>query len=81
MIGRTLVLLAAILATGVPARAADNPLVGTWRIASFEREIVETKAVSQGFGGNAMGLMTLTPDGRAWVCQAQATRPADPDRR
>jgi hypothetical protein len=62
---RTLVILLAIMATGIPARAEDtNPLVGTWRIVSFERENVDTKAVSKGFGGNAMGFATYTPDGR-----------------
>jgi hypothetical protein len=74
MIGRTLILLAAIVATGVPARAEDNPLVGTWRIVSFERENVDTKAVSQAFGGNAMGFATFTPDGRASYMAVDAKR-------
>jgi hypothetical protein len=58
-------ILLAIVATGMPARAEDNnPLVGTWRLVSFERQNVDTKAVSQGFGGNAMGFVTYTADGR-----------------
>jgi hypothetical protein len=75
MIGRTLVLLTAIAATGVPARAEDtNPLVGTWRIVSFQRENVDTKAVSAGFGGNAMGFATYTPDGRVSFMAVDAKR-------
>jgi hypothetical protein len=81
MIVRTLVILLAIVVTEIPA-GAQNPssIVGTWRVVSFEREIVETKAVSQGFGRNAMGLMTLTPDGRASVIIVDAKRkpPARP---
>ena len=76
MIGRTLVLLAAIVATGVPAQAADNTLVGTWRIVSFERENVDTKAMSKGFGGNAMGFATYTPDGRVSFMVIDAKRKA-----
>ena len=81
MIVRALVILLAIVATGIPARAQNpSPIVGTWRLVSWEREIVETKAVSQSFGGNAMGLMTLTPDGRASVIVVDAKRkpPAQP---
>jgi hypothetical protein len=81
MIVRTLVLLAAIVATGVPARAEDtNPLVGTWRVVSFERQIVETKAISQGYGGNVAGLATYTPDGHMSLMVVDAKRhpPAEP---
>jgi hypothetical protein len=74
MIGRTLVLLAAIGATTIPARAEDNPLVGTWRIVSFDRENVDTKAVSKGFGGNAMGFVTYTSDGRVSFMAIDAKR-------
>jgi hypothetical protein len=81
MIARTLVILLAIVAAGIPAGAqTPSPIVGTWRVVSFDREIVETKAVSQGFGGNAMGLMTLMPDGHASVIVVDAKRkpPARP---
>jgi hypothetical protein len=81
MIVRALVILVAIVATGIPA-GAQNPssIVGTWRVVSFEREIVETKAVSQGFGGHAMGFVTYTPDGRMMFMIVDATRkpPAQP---
>ena len=64
MIVRALVILLAIVATGIPAGAQDpSPIVGTWRVVSFEREVLETKAISKGFGGNAMGFVTFMPDG------------------
>jgi hypothetical protein len=75
MIVRTLVILLAIVATGMPARTEDNnPLVGTWRLVSFERQNVDTKAVSQGFGGNAMGFVTYTADGRVSFIAVDAKR-------
>jgi hypothetical protein len=78
---RTLaILLTAIVATGVSARAEDNPLVGTWRIVSYEREIVDTKAVSKGFGGNPIGFVTFTPDGHIslMIVDAKRKTPAQP---
>jgi hypothetical protein len=44
MIVRTLVILLMIVATGIPAGAQNpSPIVGTWRVVSFEREVLETK--------------------------------------
>jgi hypothetical protein len=81
MIVRALVILLAIVATGIPAGAQDpSPIVGTWRVVSFEREVLETKAISKGFGGNAMGFTTFTPDGRMMSMIVDSTRkpPAQP---
>jgi hypothetical protein len=80
MIGRTFVLLTAIVATGVPVRAENNPLVGTWRLVSFDREIVATKEVVHAFGGHATGFSTYTADGRYMSMVVDATRkpPAQP---
>jgi hypothetical protein len=70
-----------MVATGIPAQA-QNPssIVGIWRVVSYEREIVDTKAVSQGFGRNAMGFVTFTPDGRMMLMIVDAMRkpPAQP---
>ena len=75
MIVRTLVILLAIVATGIPAGAqSTSPVVGTWRVVSYDREVVETKAISHGFGGNPMGLVTYTPDGRMMLMIVDATR-------
>jgi hypothetical protein len=80
MVGRTLVLLAAIVATGVPVQAEDNTLVGTWRLVSFDREIVATKEVIHAFGGHATGFATYTADGRYMSLIVDSTRkpPAQP---
>lgn len=81
MIVRTLVILLTIVATGIPAGAqSTSRIVGTWRVVSYDREVVETKAISHGFGGNPMGLVTYTPDGRMMLMIVDATRkpPAKP---
>jgi hypothetical protein len=81
VIVRTLVILLAIVATGIPAQAQNpSPIVGTWRVVSFEREVLDTKAKSQGFGGHAMGFTTYTPDGRMMSMVVDSTRkpPARP---
>jgi hypothetical protein len=81
MIVRALVILLAIVATGIPARAQNpSPIVGTWRVVSYEREILETKAITKGFGGNAMGFVTFTPDGQMMTMVVDSTRkpPAQP---
>jgi hypothetical protein len=80
MIGRILVLLAAIVATGVPVRAENNPLVGTWRLVSFDREIVATKEVVHAYGGHGTGFATYTADGRFISLNIDSTRkpPAQP---
>jgi hypothetical protein len=81
MIVRALVILLAIVATGIPAGAQNpSPIVGTWRVVSFDREIVETKAISHGFGGHPMGRLTFTSDGQMMSMVVDSTRkpPAQP---
>jgi hypothetical protein len=79
MIKQTFALLA-LVATGLPARAEDNPLVGTWRLVSFDRENVATKEVVHAFGGHATGYSIYTPDGRYISLIVDSTRksPAQP---
>src|SRR5262249_14730801 len=64
----------------VPAHAEDNPLVGTWRLVSFDREIVATKEVVKAFGGHGTGFTTYTADGRYSSLTIDSTRkpPAQP---
>ena len=81
MIVRTLVILLAIVAIGIPAGAqTPSPIVGTWRLISFDREVMETKAVSHAFGGHAVGLLTYTADGHMMLMVVDSTRkpPAQP---
>jgi hypothetical protein len=75
MIGRILVILMAIVATGIPAGAQNpSPIVGTWRLVSFDREIVGTKEVVHAFGGHATGFVTYTADGRVMTMIVDSTR-------
>ena len=80
MIGRRFILLSAIAAIAVPAYAEDNPLVGAWRLVSFDRVIVATKEVVHAFGGHATGFSTYTADGRYISLIVDSTRkpPAQP---
>ena len=78
---RTFILLLAIAAGGIPARAqSPSSIVGTWRLVSMDREVLETKVVSHAFGGHAVGLLTYTSDGRMMVMIVDSTRkpPAQP---
>jgi hypothetical protein len=81
IIVRTLVVLLMLTETGIPPRA-ESPasIVGTWRLVSFDREVVETKAVSHAFGGHALGRLTYTADGHMMVMIVDSTRkpPAKP---
>jgi Lipocalin-like domain len=78
---RMLVVLLATAVSGIPARAQPpGSVVGTWRLVSFDREVLETKAVSHAFGGHAVGLLTYTSDGRmmAIIVDSMRKPPARP---
>lgn len=77
---RAFILLSAISAIAVPAHAEDNPVVGAWRLVSFDRVIVATKQVVHAFGGHATGFSTYTADGRYISLIVDSTRkpPAQP---
>lgn len=81
LVVQTIIVLLVIAAGGVPARAQspDSP-VGTWRLVSMDREVLETNAVSHAFGGHAVGLLTYMSDGRMMVMIVDSTRkpPARP---
>jgi len=46
------------------ARADDNPLIGTWRLKSFVREISGTSERYNQFGDHPDGYLTYGADGR-----------------
>src|SRR5690348_7805442 len=74
---RVLLVALMIAASGIPARAQNsNPIAGTWRLVSVSDEVVETKAVTQGFGGtgHAAGLASFTSDGWMNVMLGDPTR-------
>ena len=53
----------------LPTRAADisKSLIGTWRITSYSRMIVETNEVSRPFGENPVGYIQYSPGGHMVV--------------
>jgi len=76
MIKQTLALLT-FVAIAAPA-SAEASIVGTWRLVSFDREIVATKEVVKAFGGHATGFATYTADGRYSSLLIDSTRPSRP---
>ena len=47
-----------------PVRAAENPLVGSWHLKSFVREVADTKEQYDQFGKHPDGYLTYGADGR-----------------
>src|SRR3979411_2317671 len=72
---RTLLLagFAAGIAVASPAAAADVSILGTWRLVSEQRTIVETGEVIPGTG--ARGYITYGNDGRIMVLIVRQPRP------
>jgi hypothetical protein len=52
---------------------SDDPLVGTWRLVSFEMRD-EDGRVTHPLGGDAVGFITYTPDGHMAVQFGRADR-------
>ena len=68
-----LVALAAGIALASPARAADVSILGTYRLVSEQRTIVDTNEVIPGTG--ARGYITYGDDGRMIVLIVRQPRP------
>jgi lipocalin-like protein len=49
---------------GSAAHAADQRVIGTWRLISFATEDAETGAVAKPWGERPTGFLTYTPGGR-----------------
>ena len=49
------------------ARAAEIPLLGTWRLQSFVYEVIGTGARSKPFGEHPIGFLSYSPDGRMYA--------------
>ena len=45
----------------------DNPLVGTWKMMSWTRELTATREKSDAFGPNPRGWINYSPSGRMMV--------------
>ena len=65
------------LLSHAPARAGDNPLVGTWRVTSFVREVAGTGERYNQFGEHPDGYISYGADGRmfAFIVSDQQPRP------
>ena len=61
------------------ARAAENPLLGTWRLQSFVYEVIGTGARSKPFGEHPIGFLSYSPDGRMYVILVAEDRPKPHD--
>ena len=51
----------------VPASAGDNPLLGTWRLQSFVREVTATGERYNQLGAHPNGYISYAADGRMLV--------------
>lgn len=67
MIRRTLLMLfpvTAVMGLTTVAAAEDNPLLGTWKLKSFVREVVGTGERYNQMGAEPDGYLSYSPDGR-----------------
>jgi hypothetical protein len=64
-----LALFALLLALPVPeaVQAADNPVIGTWKMQTYTREVLKTGARSNAFGDKPDGYISYSPDGRMYA--------------
>jgi Lipocalin-like domain len=61
------------------ARAAENPLLGTWRLQSFVYEVIGTGTRFKPFGEHPIGFLSYSPDGRMYVILVAEDRPKPHD--
>ena len=57
-------LLGALCVFCVQPADAEAPIVGTWKLQSFTREIVATGKRDNPFGEQPHGYLSFSPDGR-----------------
>ena len=60
-------LISACLLVPALGRADDNPLLGTWRLKSFVREVAATSERYDQLGPHPDGYISYAPDGRMLV--------------
>jgi hypothetical protein len=72
---RKLVLAVAIAAMPISVIAAEDELVGTWKVVSFTRKILDTGEVVNTFGKNPKGFITYGKDGRMLTLGVSDERP------
>lgn len=68
------VFFALAISTVAATAWATDPIVGTWRLASWTNEELESKIVRKMFGDKPDGLLTLTSDGRFMLIITEQNR-------
>lgn len=78
---RRLAMLAApiLMMPATPAPAADNPVIGTWRLKSYVREVTATGQRYNLFGDKPDGFIGYAPDGRMYATFINTDRVAPRD--
>ena len=64
---KKLVVLVFALLSSLAAQAADNPVIGTWRLQSYVREVSATGQRYNLFGDKPDGYIGYAPDGRMYA--------------
>jgi hypothetical protein len=64
---KLVVLAFALLLSPLLAQAADNPVIGTWRLQSYVREVSATGQRYNLFGDKPDGYIGYAPDGRMYA--------------
>ncbi len=57
-------LVSVLLLLPISAPAGENPVLGTWKLQSFMREVLATGERYKEFGAKPDGYITYLPDGR-----------------
>ena len=75
-----LALLGALCVLCVQPADAESPIVGTWKLQSFTREIVATGRRDNPFGEQPQGYVIFSPDGHSCgiITKGERVRPAGP---
>ena len=57
-----------------PAPGAPNPLVGTWKLVSFQFETEGSNERRDAYDAHPSGFINITPDGRMMTVSAVSAR-------
>ena len=68
-----------LLVPGTAARAADNPLIGTWKLKSYVREVAATGERYNERGEHPSGYLGYAADGRMYAIITWENRTAPRD--
>ena len=72
---RQLFIAVTVLFVTLPATAAENPIIGTWKFTSFVREVISTGERQNELGDKPEGYISYQPDGRMFAMLVGSNRP------